>query len=33
MQSSAVYVSGALDQLVYAAWLVTQCLRDLSILG
>jgi hypothetical protein len=26
-QSSAVYVSGGLAQLVYAAWLVVQCLR------
>lgn len=23
-----IYVSGASDQLVYAAWLVAQCLRD-----
>jgi len=29
-QSSAVYMSGALDQLVYVAWLVAQCVRDLS---
>ena len=28
-QSSAVYGSGASDQLMYAAWLVAQCLRDL----
>ena len=28
-QSSAVYVLGALYQLVYAAWLVVQSLRDL----
>ena len=27
-QSSAVYVLEALDQLMYAAWLVSQCLRD-----
>jgi Na+/phosphate symporter len=29
-KSSAVYVSRALYQLVYAAWLVAQCLRDLE---
>ena len=29
-QSSAVYVLGVSDQLVYAAWLVTQSLRDLG---
>jgi hypothetical protein len=28
-QSSAVHVLGASYQLVYAAWLVAQCLRDL----
>lgn len=27
-QSSSVCVSGALDQPVYASWLVAQCLRD-----
>jgi hypothetical protein len=27
-KSSAVYVSGASHQLVYAAWLVAQSLRD-----
>jgi hypothetical protein len=29
-QSSAVYVLGPLYQLVYAAWLVSQCLGDLT---
>jgi hypothetical protein len=29
-QSSAVYMSVASDQLVYDAWLVAQCLRDLK---
>jgi hypothetical protein len=29
-QSSAVCVLGSAYQLVYAAWLVTQCLRDLG---
>jgi hypothetical protein len=32
-QSSAVYVLGASYQLVYAAWLVAQCLRDLRAPG
>jgi hypothetical protein len=27
--SPVLYVSGASDQLVYAAWLVAHCLRDL----
>ena len=31
-QSSAVYVLGASYQLVYAVWMVVQCLRDLSVL-
>ena len=26
--SSVVYVLGASDQLLYAAWLVSQCVRD-----
>ena len=32
-QTSAVYASGASYQLVYAAWLVAQCLRDLRESG
>ena len=32
-QSSAVYVLGASYQLVYAAWLVAQCLSNLGIPG
>jgi hypothetical protein len=32
-QSSAVYVVGASYQLMYAPWLVAQCLRDLRDLG
>jgi hypothetical protein len=32
-QSSAVYVLGASYQLVYAAWLVVQCLRELRVPG
>ena len=32
-QFSAVYVLEALDQLVYAAWLLGQCLRDLRGIG
>jgi hypothetical protein len=30
MQSYTVYVLGASDQLLYAAWLVPRCLKDLS---
>jgi hypothetical protein len=32
-QSYAVYVLGASHQLVYAAWLVAQCLQDLRVPG
>jgi hypothetical protein len=31
LQSSAVYVLGTSYQLVYAAWLVVQCLRNLGV--